>query len=746
MNILILNYEYPPIGGGGGVISQHVANGLSKHHKVTVLSTWFPGLTEEEDHPNLRIIRVKSRRRSEFRSNPLEMLSWIRHSKRALDNLCKSRQFDICFANFVLPGGEVALYLKRKYNIPYVLLSHGHDIPWAKPYGALVPLHLMSYFRLKTICRASDRIFVQTNMIKSNADMFVGVGWANRVKVISNGCEASVLSGQNKSKSNLNIVFVGRLVHQKAPMVFLKAIEIFAQYQRDFTVSIYGDGPLRRRMERFVAESGLTDHITFYGKVTQNKVLESYSRAHIMVAPSLSEGMSISMLEALSRGVYLIATRVSGVEDMLESKLNGELVPFKDPFAIVESLRAYCSQKLPHAYTVPETYLKEFQKKFAWKRIVQEYDSELKEAVELRNGKIRVLHVIDTLDLGGAQTLLKSILSSGDQRLHQRAIALRRTKLCVLEKEENVTVCSSGWRLSISPLFALRKEVVKHNITLLHCHLPRSIVFGYIIKRLVRPKIKLVLHEHGDIYEEGWILPLLLKYFQSKTDKFIACSEAVRAKLIDRAGIKPRRIEVLRNCWETSHIAPACDLASTVKRRGPFIVGFAGRLVHRKGWLDFLKLASQLVKKQKGVRVIFRIAGSGPDSERLSKAIEELGLDNDVSVLGYVEDMATFYGNIDCCVIPSAWEGLALVQLEAMASGVPVITYNAPGLNEIAGMNEDALVVPQGNVQALADEVIGLIEDERLFRKLQVAGLQTVEKYNSETYNASLFSLYGHLA
>ena len=90
MNILILNYEYPPLGGGGGVISQHIANQLAKSHQVTVLTTWYPGLEQDEFEGNLRIVRVGSLRRHTFRSDPLEMLSWIQHGKVAGTVLCGS--------------------------------------------------------------------------------------------------------------------------------------------------------------------------------------------------------------------------------------------------------------------------------------------------------------------------------------------------------------------------------------------------------------------------------------------------------------------------------------------------------------------------------------------------------------------------------------------------------------------------------------------------------------------------------
>ena len=72
MNLLVLNYEYPPLGGGAGVITQNISKGLaSRGHKITVITTWFENEPEEFTDKNLRVIRLKSKRKKVFQSNPL---------------------------------------------------------------------------------------------------------------------------------------------------------------------------------------------------------------------------------------------------------------------------------------------------------------------------------------------------------------------------------------------------------------------------------------------------------------------------------------------------------------------------------------------------------------------------------------------------------------------------------------------------------------------------------------------------
>ncbi len=72
--ILILNYEYPPLGGGAGVCTRFEAEGLATlGHQVTVLTTWFDGEEEIEKKGNLTIVRLKSKRKYEFKSNPVKI-------------------------------------------------------------------------------------------------------------------------------------------------------------------------------------------------------------------------------------------------------------------------------------------------------------------------------------------------------------------------------------------------------------------------------------------------------------------------------------------------------------------------------------------------------------------------------------------------------------------------------------------------------------------------------------------------
>jgi len=417
MKILVLSYEYPPIGGGGGIICKNISENLARlGNEVTVLTTEIPvismrysvfgdrysvkfnsdisnktkarnfelhncesEITNHKSLPieaigitNLRVIRLHSLRKNIFQSNPVEMLSWIRTTKRFIRENPGLVDFNVCMAHFMLPGGEVARWLKREFGLPYVLISHGHEIPWVHP-RQMFFFHAGAFFWLKKVCRHSSVNFVQTRMMKANLDRFLGKKYEKKNVIIPNGVDTSrFFPDFSKRPQQLRVLFVGRLVIQKDPMTFLKTLKIFSQETTDFEVHIIGDGNLRKKMERFVEKNGLSPKVKFLGKIDEEKMVAEYQSAHLMVAPSLNEGMSIAALEALSCGIYLIATRASGFEEMITEGVNGEFVNFRDTKDLSgKLLEFYLQNRIKKPVT--ETHLEQISDTINWGSITQSY-------------------------------------------------------------------------------------------------------------------------------------------------------------------------------------------------------------------------------------------------------------------------------------------------------------------------------------------------------------------------------------
>lgn len=224
MNILVLNYEYPPLGGGAGVITQNISERLAGlGHRVTVLTTWHQTEKDTEVKGTLKIIRLKSKRRYTYKSDVFEMLSWINKSKDHFKTFSWSEKFDLCFANFTIPGGIVALNLKNKFALKYVVLSHGHDIPWMFPKQMLF-YHLFSYFRIKRVCLESETNIVLTQETKINIDDFLGKKQSSKNIIIPKGTDFTLFKPDyTKKKQDVQSNFRRQISRTKRSYYFSKS-------------------------------------------------------------------------------------------------------------------------------------------------------------------------------------------------------------------------------------------------------------------------------------------------------------------------------------------------------------------------------------------------------------------------------------------------------------------------------------------------------------------------------------------
>src|ERR1044071_1436478 len=135
MHILILNSEYPPIGGGAGNASAHVAAQFEKlGHMVTVVTSRFGKFPFREQIGNITIYRVPSVRRRQDRSNPLEQSVFVLSASFWTLSLIPHFRPNATLAFFGVPSGAIAWLIKMIYKTPYVISLRGGDVPGVRPY------------------------------------------------------------------------------------------------------------------------------------------------------------------------------------------------------------------------------------------------------------------------------------------------------------------------------------------------------------------------------------------------------------------------------------------------------------------------------------------------------------------------------------------------------------------------------------------------------------------------------------
>ncbi len=334
MRILILNPEYPPIGGGAGNASRHLAHALAaRGHAVTVLTAHYRDLPRHETQGAVQVRRIWAWRRRADRSGPREQAAFILAGLVHTARLARTWRPDAMLAFFGAPSGVIAYLLRPWLRVPYVVLLRGGDVPGFRPYDFALYHRLIGPL-LRRVWRAAAAVVANSRGLQRLALAFEP---RVPVRVIPNGVDARRFAPPPQRAWNPpHLLFVGRVVYQKGLDVLLHALAGLPAGGA-WRLTIVGDGPYRPHLEALAAQKGLRERITFAGWQPPTRLPAFYRAANLFVFPSRDEGMPNAVLEAMASGLPVIATRIAGNEELITPEV-GHLVPRDDPAALRDAL------------------------------------------------------------------------------------------------------------------------------------------------------------------------------------------------------------------------------------------------------------------------------------------------------------------------------------------------------------------------------------------------------------------------
>lgn len=347
--------------------------------------------------------------------------------------------------------------------------------------------------------------------------------------------------------------------------------------------------------------------------------------------------------------------------------------------------------------------------------------------------QINVLQLITGLDIGGAERLLLSTARRLNSNKYRIIVCYLKGKGSLLEdfKRFGISVIGLGMRnrLDFTALFKLVKLIKKERIGLVHTHLIHAHIIGRIAAKLAG--VPIIISTEHNLYNRGrkyLLLNLIDRITTRFTDRMVAISEAVKDSIVESGRIRASRVSVIYNGIDTNEFKRI-----SIKREGfpinpaPSVVGMVARLDSQKGHRYFLEAASQVVKDIPGVK--FLVVGDGPLKEKLRTQTTKLGLSKDVIFTGPARDIPQILDTLDLFVLPSLWEGLPSVILEAMAAGKPVVATAVGGIPEIVKDGQMSLLVPPRDPDALAQAIIKLLQNKELAQRMGQAGRRWVKDH-----------------
>lgn len=353
--ILMLNYEFPPLGGGASPVSYELSKGYVKlGHKVDVVTMGFKDLKEFEVKEGVNIYRVKCLRNKKEICHPWEQLSYLKSAKKFLKEHLKDNEYDVCHCHFIIPTGILALWVKKNFGISYIVTAHGSDVLGYNNKRIFKYLYPLVKKQWKEVIKEAKIVvtpskFLQKEILKITKD--------GKFEVIPNGIDSKKFKPMKKEK---RILVVARLFENKGVQDILDALK--GLDLKGWKVDIVGEGPYRSFLEKKMKDNGLKN-VKFHGWLENDskKMKELYGQASIFISASWFENMSIVLLEALASGCKVIASNVGGNPEVV-SKEN--LFEKEDVEGLKKKLREAIKGK---------NKKNKLDSKFEWKNVIGEY-------------------------------------------------------------------------------------------------------------------------------------------------------------------------------------------------------------------------------------------------------------------------------------------------------------------------------------------------------------------------------------
>ncbi len=345
LRIMVLNYEFPPVGGGGGRIAADFCRHLVKlGHRVLVQTSWHPSLPRREERDGYEIVRHLAGRRRLHTCSVPEMAAYLALTWLPTWRTTLAWRPQVLQVHFAVPTGVLGWLMARGTGLPYVLSAHLGDVPGGVPEQTE---HLFRWLKpfTRPIWRSAAAVTAPARHIKVLAERHYGVP----VSVLPNGIDLEQFPCRPAPPGEpLRLIFVGRLSIQKNPLLLLQALGLLRDLP--WRLDILGDGPLRPAAEALARELGLAPRVVFHGWVRPEAVPTAMCRSDVLVLPSLAEGLPLVGVQALAAGLAIVGSNVGGIADVIRPGQNGLLVPVNDAAALAAALRQVLDRRVAAAW------------------------------------------------------------------------------------------------------------------------------------------------------------------------------------------------------------------------------------------------------------------------------------------------------------------------------------------------------------------------------------------------------------
>lgn len=328
---LILNYEFPPLGGGGGIATRTIAKGLiKKGYEVDCVTTGHESLTKTQDVDGIHIHRVYVYGRKNIETaSMISMLLFPLAAFFETVRLCRKYKYEFIHTHFVIPTGPLGYVVSKMFGIRNIVFVHGGDVydpsKTSSPHRNPLLRYLITF-----LMNNADAVVTQSKDIRDRCvEMY---RFKKPIQVIPLPYIPKEFAPVTRSDLGLSdekryVIGIGRLVKRKDFNTF---IQVLSYLDTPVEGLIIGEGPERDSLMKAAEHAGVSNRIRFLGSLSEEKKFQYLSNSDIFLLTSLHEGYGIVLQEAMLVGLPVVSTNEGGQTDIIEEGRSGFFASIKD--------------------------------------------------------------------------------------------------------------------------------------------------------------------------------------------------------------------------------------------------------------------------------------------------------------------------------------------------------------------------------------------------------------------------------
>ncbi|MBN2139317.1 MAG: glycosyltransferase family 4 protein [Sedimentisphaerales bacterium] len=379
MKLFMLNYEFPPIGGGAANANLCLLREYARDSSLTVTvltSAPEPGFFEEKLADNIVIYKVGIHKKSLHYWRRTEVIEWLFKASRHYSRLLGQNDYDLVHAFFGFPTGY--LCYKTAQELLYIISLRGSDVP-----GYNVRLGLdyrLTAGLFRRIWTGASAVVANSTGLRRLASKFMT---DLDIKVIPNGIDTEKFHPPDRRDpaQTIELLTVGRLITRKRIDLLLKAAHCADKLGLNVRLNIAGDGNILGKLKGIAGELNLAEKVKFLQRVPPEDMPALYRSNTIFLMASAHEGMSNAMLEAMASGLPIITTPCEGVEELIGD--NGIVVQSERPEDIARAIKDLADD--PRRMERLSLAAVEKAKQFTWAGVARRYLNCYEQIVKQKN-------------------------------------------------------------------------------------------------------------------------------------------------------------------------------------------------------------------------------------------------------------------------------------------------------------------------------------------------------------------------